>query len=100
MSEHIIPWKTYLWIWLALMGLMALTAGLSQVDLGVMNTVVALCIAVAKALLVILFFMHVKYESSKMVWVMVIAGFFWLFLLLGLSMTDYLSRMYLNVPGH
>jgi len=100
MSEHIIPWKTYLFTWLALMALMALTAGLSQVDLGVMNTVVALCIAVVKALLVILFFMHVKYESSKMVWVMVVAGFFWLFLLLGLSMTDYLTRTYLNVPGH
>ena len=74
------------------MFLMVLTAVLSRVPLGAWNTPIALAIAVAKALLVLLFFMHVKYEHYKITWVMVIGGFFWLFLLLGLTMTDYLTR--------
>jgi cytochrome c oxidase subunit 4 len=62
--------------------------------------VVALVIAAVKALLVILFFMHVRYESQKMAWVFVIAGFFWLGILLALTMTDYLTRGSLGVLGH
>jgi cytochrome c oxidase subunit 4 len=87
-------------VWVALMALMALTAGLSRLDLGPWSTVVAMAIAVIKALLVILFFMHVRYEDQKITWVVVIAGFFWLAILLALSMTDYLSRGYLGVAGH
>ena len=92
MSEHIVPRKTYYLVWVALMILMVLTALLSRVPLGAWNTPIALAIAVVKALLVLLFFMHVKYEHYKITWVMVIGGFFWLFLLLGLTMTDYLTR--------
>jgi cytochrome c oxidase subunit IV len=103
MSEHIVPRKTYFIVWVALMILMAITAALSRVYLGEWNTVIALTIATAKALLVLLFFMHVKYESYKITWVVVIGGFFWLGLMLGLTMTDYLSRG-LNatggIPGH
>ncbi len=100
MSEHVIPRKTYLWVWIALMALMALTAGLSRVNLGEWSTVVALIIAAAKALLVVLFFMHVKYEQQKIAWVFVIAGFFWLAILLTLTLTDYMTRGYLGVAGH
>jgi cytochrome c oxidase subunit IV len=100
MAEHVVSRKTYFLVWIALMVLMVLTAGLSRIDLGEWSTVVALVIAVIKALLVILFFMHVRYEDQKMTWVMVIAGFFWLGLLLALSMTDYLTRGYLGVAGH
>ncbi len=100
MAEHVVSRKTYLLVWVALMALMILTAGLSRVDLGEWSTVVALAIAVVKALLVILFFMHVRYEDQKITWVVVIAGFFWLVILLALSMTDYLSRGYLGVAGH
>ncbi len=100
MAEHVVPQKTYIWVWVALMALMAATAGLSRVNLGEWSTVVALAIAVVKALLVILFFMHVRYESQKMTWVVIVAGFFWLCLLLGLTLTDYLSRGYLGVAGH
>ena len=92
MSEYIVPRKTYYIVWAVLMFLMVLTAVLSRVPLGAWNTPIALAIAVAKALLVLLFFMHVKYEHYKITWVMVIGGFFWLFLLLGLTMTDYLTR--------
>ncbi len=97
---HIVPRKTYYIVWVLLMALMILTAALSRVPLGEWNTVVALVIATVKALLVILFFMHVRYEDQKITWVVVLAGFFWLVILLALSMTDYLSRGYLGVAGH
>ena len=92
MSEHIVPRKTYWIVWALLMVLMVMTAALSRVPLGAWNTPIALAIATVKALLVLLFFMHVKYENYKITWVAVIGGFFWLFLLLGLTMTDYLTR--------
>ncbi len=98
--EHIVPQKTYILVWVALMALMVLTAGLSRIYLGEWNTVIALSIGTVKALLVILFFMHVRYESYKITWVVVLGGFFWLGILLALSMTDYLTRGYLGVAGH
>ena len=100
MAEHVVSRKTYIVVWGALMTLMILTAGLSRINLGEWSTVVALAIAAIKALLVILFFMHVSYESQKMAWVFVVAGFFWLGILLALTMTDYLSRGSLGVVGH
>lgn len=100
MAEHVVSRKTYIVVWGALMVLMILTAGLSRINLGEWSTVVALAIAAIKALLVILFFMHVRYESQKMAWVFVLAGFFWLGILLALTMTDYLTRGSLGVVGH
>src|SRR5436309_2352535 len=85
MAEHVISRKIYLVVWAALMAFMILTAGLSRINLGEWSTVVALLIAAIKALLVILFFMHVRYEHQKIAWVLVIAGFFAV-LLLALSM--------------
>jgi cytochrome c oxidase subunit 4 len=61
------------------------------IDLGFMNPVIALAIACTKATLVILFFMHVRY-SSKLTMITVCAGFFWLLILISLSMSDYLTR--------
>jgi cytochrome c oxidase subunit IV len=87
MSEHIVPRKTYWIVWVALMVLMAMTAALSRVPLGAWNTPIALVIAVIKALLVIMF-----YENYKITLVAVVGGFFWLFIMLGLTMTDYLTR--------
>jgi cytochrome c oxidase subunit IV len=92
MSEHIVQWKTYLQVWLALMGLMVLTAMLSFADLGEWSTVVALTIAVIKAVLVVLVFMHVKYEGQGMTVVVVVGGLFWLGILLLLTAGDYLTR--------
>ena len=90
--EHISPKRTYLAVWAALMCLTVLTAGISRIDLGPFNTVVALAIATSKGLLVVLFFMHAKYISERTTWVVIVAGFFWLLILLLLSMTDYMSR--------
>jgi len=92
MSEHIISAKTYVGIWLALMCLTVITASVAFVDLGPLNTVVALVIATTKALLVVLVFMHVKYTSEKLTRMVVLSSLFWLLLLLFLSMADYLTR--------
>ena len=74
-----------------LIGLTVATWLIAFVDLGIFNPVVALTIAVIKAVLVILFFMHVHY-SSKLTKVTVGAGFFWLLIMITLSLSDYLSR--------
>ena len=100
MSEHIVPRKTYWIVWALLMVLMIITAAISRVPLGAWNTPIALVIATVKALLVLLFFMHVKYENYKITWVAVTGGFFWLFLMLGLTMTDYLTRGISGFAGH
>ncbi|HEY5572449.1 MAG TPA: cytochrome C oxidase subunit IV family protein [Anaerolineales bacterium] len=91
MSSHITPRRTYIFVYLALLILLGGTIGVAYVDLGIWNTVAAITIAVVKALLVVLFFMHVKY-SSNLTRVYVLAGFLWLALLIGLTLTDYLTR--------
>lgn len=91
MSSHTTPRKTYIFVYLALLILLGGTIGVAYVDLGIWNTVAAITIAVVKALLVVLFFMHIKY-SSNLTRVYVLAGFLWLALLIGLTLTDYLTR--------
>src|SRR5580692_7652464 len=92
MSEHISSIKMNVSIWLALMVLTVVTAAVSFVDLGPFNTIVALIIATCKALLVVLFFMHVKYASEKLIKMVIVASIFWLLLLLLLSLADYGTR--------
>ena len=88
----------YVGIFLALMVGTALTVGAAYIDLGFFNTAVALAIAVTKATLVVLFFMHVKW-ASRLTWVIVIGSVFWLILMFAIGMTDYLSRGWMGVPG-
>ena len=83
--------RSYVGIWAALLVLLLLTWALAQVNLGPFNTVVALSIAVAKMLLVLLYFMHVRY-SSRLTWVFVAAGFIWFLIMVDLTLSDYLSR--------
>ena len=91
-KEHAHPTVgLYLVIIGTLMLLTVATWRIAFVDLGIFNPVVALAIAVTKAVLVILFFMHVYY-SSRLTKVTVGAGFFWLLLMITLSLLDYLSR--------
>jgi cytochrome c oxidase subunit 4 len=97
MSQHVVPQKTYVAVFLALIGLTILTTGVAFIDLGPLNTVVALAIAFSKMLLVLLFFMGLKY-SNKIMRTVVIAGFFWLALLIGLAMADYQSRSWTPAP--
>ncbi len=91
MSGHIIPKKTYYTIFAILMVLLVLTVAVAYVDLGPLNIFVAMTIAIVKAVLVVLYFMHVRY-SSRLTWVFVGAGVLWLVILLGLTFTDYASR--------
>jgi len=97
MSQHIVPQKTYVLVFLGLIGLTALTTGVAYIDLGPLNTVAALVIAFSKMLLVILFFMHVRH-SGGLVRVVLLAGFFWLALLIGLTMSDYRTRSWTPAP--
>jgi cytochrome c oxidase subunit 4 len=81
----------YLVIYALLMTLLIATVIAATIDIGRWNIVVALAIAAIKALLVILFFMHVRH-GSKLTWIFAAAAFLWLGLLLSLTMTDYASR--------
>jgi len=92
MSEHISSNKLNVTIWITLMCLTVITATVSFIDLGPFNTVVALAIATFKALLVVLFFMHVKYSSEKLTKVVILSALFWLIILLTLSLADYGTR--------
>jgi cytochrome c oxidase subunit IV len=99
MSEHVVPVKTYIGVFIALLFLTGLTTGAAFVDLGSeLNTVVALAIAVSKMVLVILFFMHVKY-SPGLTKVVVVAGFFFLAILVSLTLADELTRDWTPNPG-
>jgi len=84
--------KLYYGIWITLMILTVVTAKVAFIDLGPFNTVVALVIATCKALLVVLFFMHVKYASEKLTRMVIISSIFWLLILLFLSLADYSTR--------
>ena len=95
MSEHIMSSKFYYTIWITLLCLTVITAAVSFVDLGPFNTIVALVIATFKALLVVLFFMHVKYTSEKLTKIVIVSAIFWLLLLLALSMADYTTRLWI-----
>lgn len=91
MTEHTVSPRTYVLVFLTLLALLILTIAAAYIDLGPLRTPVALAIAVAKALLIILFFMHVRY-SSRLTWAFVGAGFFWLLLLMVLTMSDFATR--------
>src|SRR5215213_8334352 len=96
MSGHVAPKSMYYGVFGALMVGTALTVLVAFFDLGPLNNVLMLGIAMTKALLVILFFMHVRW-STRLTWVVVASGFFWLLIMFGLTMTDYMSRGW--IPG-
>jgi cytochrome c oxidase subunit IV len=91
-THHIVSPKTYLTIILILMALTGLTVWAAFVNLDQFNIVVALVIATCKATLVVLFFMHAKY-SPKRTQLVIVAGIFWLAILLFMTMSDYISRV-------
>jgi cytochrome c oxidase subunit 4 len=84
---------SYFVIFFALMILNVITVWVSRIDLGAMNTVVAMSIAILKATLVILWFMHVIH-SPRMTWIVVISSFLWLGVLFVLTFSDYLTRVW------
>jgi len=97
MSEQVVPKKIYILVFAALIVLTALTTAVAYKDLGLFNTVVALAIAVCKASLVILFFMHMKY-SPGMTRIVLAAAVGWLAILLALTLSDVNTRRWLPTP--
>jgi cytochrome c oxidase subunit IV len=90
--EHIVPPSVYIVIILTLLCLTILTVVAAFFDLGPFNIVVALVIATCKATLVVLFFMHAKY-SPKRTKLVIMAGIFWLLILLFMTLSDYFTRI-------
>ena len=94
MSVHVTPIRVYLVIFGALMVGTALTVAAAFLHLGPFNDIVAMAIAVTKATLVVLYFMHVKH-STRLTKITVMAGFLWLAILIGLTLSDYFTRGFL-----
>lgn len=90
-THHVTPLWIYFSVFFALMFFTIVTVWISTINLGVMNTPVALAIAVTKATLVILFFMHVIH-STRLTWVVILGSFLWLATLFVLTFADYLTR--------
>jgi cytochrome c oxidase subunit 4 len=95
MPGHVAPKSLYYAVFLALLAGTGLTVAVAFVDMGVMNNVIMLAISMTKASLVILFFMHVRW-STRLTWVVVASGFLWLLILFGMTMTDYLTRTWVE----
>ena len=95
--EHVVvrP-STYFAVYIALVLLTLLTTAVAFFDLGLANPVVALSIAILKATLVLLFFMHLKY-GTRLNWVIVGSAIFWLGILLVLIMSDYAMRVPVSI---
>ena len=89
--HHTTTLLMYFGVFFALMILTAVTVWISRVDLGAFNTAVALAVAIVKAALVILFFMHVIH-STRLTWVVVLGSFLWLGVLFVLTFSDYITR--------
>jgi cytochrome c oxidase subunit IV len=92
MSEHIVPVRIYVTIFLVLLVGTALTVTAAFQDFPWrFNTIVAMTIAVTKATFVVLYFMHVRY-SARLVWVIVASALFWLVIMFALTFSDYWTR--------
>jgi cytochrome c oxidase subunit 4 len=94
---HVERKRLYVLIWAALLFFTALTTGVAYIDLGSLNTIVALAIAVCKASIVVLFFMHARH-SEKLVRVVIGVAVFWLLILIVISISDFSTRNLLPVP--
>ena len=93
MSAHILPKRVYYTIFAILTFCTYLTVQIAFFDLGALNTIAAIGIACFKATIVILFFMHVKY-STRLTWAVVLGSIFWFGILIALTMSDYLTRVW------
>ena len=89
--HHVVPKSTYFIIFVWLTALLVLTVAAAHVDLGMWNVPVALAIAMIKAVLIVLFFMHVRY-GSPLVRLFAVGGFFWLLIMLAFVLTDVRMR--------
>ena len=99
-AHHVTPVRTYVYVFLALLVGTGLTVLAAKFDFGALNNLIAMGIAITKALLVLYFFMELR-QSTRMTALTATAGFFWLVLMITTFMMDYWTRMavFLPVPG-
>lgn len=97
---HIVPVRVYLKVYVALLVLLVLTVGAAYLPghHTLLNNIIALTIAVVKAVLVVLYFMHVRY-GTRLTWVWASAGFFWLVIMFVLILGDYFTRHWIPMWG-
>jgi len=98
MTSHIVPVKTYILVFLALVVLTLATTEVARVDLGLLNPLVAMLIAAVKTILVVLFFMHMKWSTYRSR-VVAASGLLWLLVMIMLTLSDYRTRSWLPGPG-
>jgi cytochrome c oxidase subunit 4 len=98
MPGHVVPKKLYILVFAALIVFTGLTTAVAFVNLGQWNTVVALAIAVSKASLVVLFFMHLRWSSGLMRMVL-LSAFVWFAILVALTLSDEFTRQWTPVPS-
>jgi cytochrome c oxidase subunit 4 len=99
MPGHVVSKKLYVLVFAALIVLTGLTTGVAFINLGKWNTVAALVIAVCKASLVVLFFMHLRW-SSNLLRIVVVSSLLWLAILIGLTISDVFTRDWTPVPSN
>jgi cytochrome c oxidase subunit 4 len=95
---HVLPVRAYVAVFAILIVLTGVTVTVAFQDLGPLNNIVALTIAVTKATLVILYFMHAKY-SSRLIKLIIPSAFIWLLILITFTLFDFGTRGMLGVPG-
>ena len=98
-THHIVPLKVYYLTFAFLMVMLVVTLWAATWELGPLNVVVAMLIAFAKAIAVVLYFMHVRY-SSRLIQVFAASAFVWLAIMFVLTLSDYFTRGWLGQPGH
>ncbi|HKR15215.1 MAG TPA: cytochrome C oxidase subunit IV family protein [Pyrinomonadaceae bacterium] len=97
MSEHIVPVRVYITIFLVLVVGTILTVWAAFLNFpGPLNTIVAMTIATTKATFVVLYFMHVRY-SARLVWVIIGSALFWMGIMFAFTFSDYLTRGILSI---
>jgi len=103
MSQHVVSVRAYLIVYALLMVLLGATIAVAYVDLddwgmGPLNLIVSMMIAVVKAILVVLIFMHVRY-STRLTWLASGSALLWLLILIVLTLNDYVTRGWVEIPG-
>ena len=91
MAHQVIPQKIYVLVFVTLICLTLITVDVAFYNFGFLNIYIAMTIATCKALVVVLYFMHVRY-SPKLTWIFAGAGIFWLIIMFALMVSDYLTR--------
>ena len=97
-EHHILPIRTYLQTFAALLGLLGAAVVAAFLPLGPLHLTVTLLIAAVKAVVIMLIFMHLKF-SNRLIWAFALGAFVWLALMITLTLCDYDSRGWLNIPG-